>query len=433
MTEPSLPNLLANLAQQLPDASVLPDGKAAAEPLSLWPPSCQQTVEQVLGLFEQVQHDCEQLTADLLSCYEHLNKSFATITAVGRCTTEPQALETLTQEIARAVSSDISYYLGPLPAGGSAWRKMENLNLYTTCAADADKDYLAKHRQEILSLVNLHRPCQAAMIDYPDRSNHDHNGRGNVLVLSLTAETPQKPKGTLIFIRSSEHEPFAAIEMNLADSLAKMGSAVLDGIIYASQLNSAYLQTISSLVRAIEAKDSYTCGHSTRVAEVARKLGEAVGLPAQELQWLEWAGLLHDIGKIGIDDQIIRKPGKLTDEEFAAIKSHPEKSYKVLEPIEALRPALAAARHHHERFDGTGYPDGLKGEDIPLSARILQIADIWDALTSTRSYRQALKKEKALSIMQSEAGTVIDPILFEKFQSIFHSGIMPMENLIPSL
>jgi HD-GYP domain-containing protein (c-di-GMP phosphodiesterase class II) len=165
----------------------------------------------------------------------------------------------------------------------------------------------------------------------------------------------------------------------------------------------------------MEAKDEYTSGHSTRVSEMACRLAKHIGRSEKEIKQLEWAGLLHDVGKIGIRDEVLGKTDKLTEEEFDHIKTHSVMSYKVLEPLDILRDILPAARHHHEHYDGSGYPDGLIGQEIPLLARILQIADVWDALTSTRSYRKAMTEEKAEQIMREEAGTTMDPDLVESF------------------
>jgi HD-GYP domain-containing protein (c-di-GMP phosphodiesterase class II) len=123
---------------------------------------------------------------------------------------------------------------------------------------------------------------------------------------------------------------------------------------------------------------------------------------------LEWAGLLHDIGKIGIVDAVLSKPGRLTADEFDHIKTHPAQSAQVLQPVDGLRANLPIVRHHHEHNDGSGYPDGLVGEEIPLLARIIQVADTWDAITSSRSYRKAIPFDKALGIMREEAGIITD-------------------------
>ncbi len=376
--------------------------------------------QNILDIFDQTQEQIEQLTTELLICYDQLNSSFAAVTALGRCRIPEEGIDTLMQQVSTAINSWQSYYIGRPPYPNLIeWKNPDSTN-------PNNASFLKEHRPEINNVINSLQDHIVCMIDYQGQYDQDQRGRGNVLAVKLNSfDTEQENLGTFVFVRGDHQDMFAAVDMNLAAALVKMGTAVLDNIIYARKLDRAYFQTVTALVRAIEAKDAYTCGHSTRVAEFARILGQKIGMSPQQTHWLEWAGLLHDIGKIGINDQVLTKPGRLTDEEFDQIKSHPEKSYKVLEPIEALGPSFDAVRHHHEHYDGGGYPDGLAGEDIPLTARVLQIADVWDALTSTRSYRKALSTEKALTIMREEAGTTIDPNIFKHFEKLILENHLP--------
>ncbi len=159
-----------------------------------------------------------------------------------------------------------------------------------------------------------------------------------------------------------------------------------------------------SLATALDAKDNYTRGHSERVANYAEALGGAVGMGRSERKHLRRAGLLHDIGKIGIPLDYIEKPGPLTHEEYEVVKQHPRIGYEICKPLRTMVPLLLLIRGHHERLDGRGYPDGLRAEEIPLSLRCLSISDVYDALTSDRAYRKALSRESALLIMREEAG-----------------------------
>ena len=156
-------------------------------------------------------------------------------------------------------------------------------------------------------------------------------------------------------------------------------------------------------------------GHSERVAFYAQRLGEELGLDKQALERLYLTGLLHDIGKIGVDDAILRKPARLDDEEFAKINRHPESGWAILHGLEHLSYVLPGVLHHHEKFDGSGYPDGLAGENIPLDGRILAVCDAYDAMTSDRPYRQGMAHEKAESILRNGAGSHWDPELVTAF------------------
>jgi putative two-component system response regulator len=179
---------------------------------------------------------------------------------------------------------------------------------------------------------------------------------------------------------------------------------------------------IFSLANAIEAKDQFTKGHTDRVSSLAVSLGEYIGLNSEDIGTLSKGGILHDIGKIGIKDTILNKPGKLTAEEFEEIKKHPETGEKICLPLHSLQPVLPIIKHHHEKYDGSGYPCGLAGENIPLLARIMAIADVYDALTSRRAYRDAMSHTEAMEILRRETSeNKFDPLLFEKFEELIES------------
>ncbi|MFQ3651501.1 MAG: HD-GYP domain-containing protein, partial [Gemmataceae bacterium] len=167
--------------------------------------------------------------------------------------------------------------------------------------------------------------------------------------------------------------------------------------------------------RTVEERDSYTAGHARRVRDYCLALGTAIGLDRKQLARLRLAAQLHDIGKVAVPDAILNKPGRLSPEEFAVVKLHPVTGERILAPIVRNQEVLAAIRGHHERMDGSGYPDGLKGEEIPLLARLIAIPDCFDAVTTSRAYRGALAIETALEILRNGAGTHFDPHLIEAF------------------
>ncbi len=175
------------------------------------------------------------------------------------------------------------------------------------------------------------------------------------------------------------------------------------------------LSTVMALANSLEAKDPYTVGHSQRVAALSERLAQALGLPDSEIQYIRMAALLHDVGKIGIREAVINKPGPLTPAEYAHIQTHPLISERILVPVAELNGALRMIRGHHEHWDGSGYPDGLKGLEIPVGARIVTIADAYDAMTSQRPYRPALTHEVALREIAKGAGYHFDPSLSRLF------------------
>jgi putative two-component system response regulator len=169
------------------------------------------------------------------------------------------------------------------------------------------------------------------------------------------------------------------------------------------------LHVVQTLAEAIDAKDSYTNGHSGRVAAYSREIAKRAGYSQKRQNEIYMMGLLHDVGKIGVPDAVINKPGRLTDDEFAKIKNHPVMGARILKKIREMPKLVTGARWHHERYDGRGYPDGLKGTDIPEEARIIGVADAYDAMTSNRSYRDSMPQEKVREQIESGKGTQFDP------------------------
>jgi putative nucleotidyltransferase with HDIG domain len=194
----------------------------------------------------------------------------------------------------------------------------------------------------------------------------------------------------------------------LLASLARKAAVVIrNGKLY-NELNALFLNTIKTLVFVIEGKDAYTRGHSERVSLFSVLLAKRLGLSADQREALNWSALLHDIGKIKIPEAILQKQGKLTADEWTVIKNHPVYGAQILQPIEQLGESLSDIRHHHERIDGGGYPDGLGAEHIPLGARIIAVADTFDALTSDRCYRPRFDGSQALDILRENAGSQLD-------------------------
>ncbi len=183
-------------------------------------------------------------------------------------------------------------------------------------------------------------------------------------------------------------------------------------------LEAGYLDTLRSLASAIDAKDPYTRGHSERVAELAVEIGRELALPQETLAALVYGGILHDIGKIGVPDAILAKREALSGDERALVETHPETGAEIVAGVEFLRAAVPAIRGHHERWDGDGYPDRLRGEDIPLVARIVNAADTWDACTSSRPYQAALAERDALPMLAELRGTQFDPAVHDALVAV---------------
>ena len=179
---------------------------------------------------------------------------------------------------------------------------------------------------------------------------------------------------------------------------------------------------LATFSAALEARDPYLRGHSARVTSIAESLARRLGWRAERIDALRLGGSLHDVGKIAVNESVLCKPGPLTDEELAEIRTHPVAGARLIEGVDDLRPALPYVLHHHERWDGAGYPHGLAGEEIPIEARLLGVADAFDAMTSVRSYRPALSVEQALAELQRCAGSQFDPELAGTFVEGWRAG-----------
>jgi putative nucleotidyltransferase with HDIG domain len=180
----------------------------------------------------------------------------------------------------------------------------------------------------------------------------------------------------------------------------------------------AYESTLEGWSRALDLRDKETEGHTLRVTEMALSLARAIGVPEEDLVHIRRGSLLHDIGKMGIPDSILLKPSSLSPEEWAIMQKHPMYAYEMLFPISYLRPAIDIPYCHHEKWDGTGYPRGLKGEQIPLAARIFAVVDVWDALRSDRVYQPHWPEEKVYEYLQAQAGKHFDPQIVRSFMAL---------------
>ncbi len=188
-------------------------------------------------------------------------------------------------------------------------------------------------------------------------------------------------------------------------------------------LAEAYEATIEGWSRVLDLRDKETEGHTQRVTEMTVRLARELGVPEEEIIHIRRGALLHDIGKMGIPDNILQKPGPLTDDEWVEMRQHPEYARMMLNSITYLRPALEIPYCHHERWNGSGYPRSLKGEEIPISARIFSIVDVWDALLSNRPYRKGCTEESVLEYIRKNAGTYFDPRLVDSFLDLYHKGV----------
>jgi HD-GYP domain-containing protein (c-di-GMP phosphodiesterase class II) len=260
-------------------------------------------------------------------------------------------------------------------------------------------------------------------------------------VLCVLLRTPRKRLGVLHLDRGPLQTPFTKDDLHLADALAANVSAGIESASLLRKQRELFYSTITLMAEVIEMRDQYTGGHTQRVTQYALLLGEALKedpqlqISADDLRWIQIGTPLHDIGKIGIDDAILRKPDKLTPEEFEVMKTHTVKGAEIVSTVPDLRPIIPIVRSHHERWDGRGYPDGLGGEAIHPLARVVALADAFDAMTSDRPYRKGMAAAAAFDEIEKMAGRQFDPACAAAFLAIRDDLLREMSgqtNTVPS-
>ena len=264
-----------------------------------------------------------------------------------------------------------------------------------------------------------------------DRSHHfpDHSFVSVPLEkresgLALPMRTSKRVLGVLNINRKNDGTAFTEGDLKMLSILANQAAAALENSRLFVSLQEAYLTTIQSLALLLEHRDSYTSGHSLRVTSISVELGRRLGMSPEEIENLRVAATLHDIGKVGVPDTILNKPGALTDEEWAIVKRHPVIGHDIIAPISFLENATAVVKHHHERHDGKGYPDGRSQDDLPLDVKTVIIADAYDAMNSDRAYRKALAPEEIKEQIIDNSGTQFDPEVATAFIEMLNNGCL---------
>ncbi len=231
-------------------------------------------------------------------------------------------------------------------------------------------------------------------------------------------ERDHRPLGILLAVDKNDTTEFNSVDLKLLNNVGNQCSIFLENAALYHDMQDLFMGVLHALTRSIDAKDAYTRGHSQRVAELSRALARKIGLPEEQCERIYLSGLLHDVGKIGVPETVLTKPGKLTDEEFTLIKKHPEIGAQILGNIRQLQDIIPGVLYHHERWDGKGYPHMLAGEKIPLLGRIICVADSFDAMTSTRTYRAARSLEAVLEEIHRCAGAQFDAALAKAFTTL---------------
>ncbi|MBU2516560.1 MAG: HD-GYP domain-containing protein, partial [Proteobacteria bacterium] len=241
-----------------------------------------------------------------------------------------------------------------------------------------------------------------------------------IVILPLTAQG--KVIGILAADRPQGEAVVTSMDRDYLEVFANQVALAIENARMYRDLKESFLSTVKSLAQALEAKDSYTRGHSERVTTYAVRLATRLKMPSDEVDMLRRLGMLHDVGKIAIDRQILNKPGQLSPEDQELVRQHPSWGQSIIQPLKLNQGEIAIVRHHHERWDGLGYPDGLAGEAIPLPARVISVADAFDAMTSDRPYRNAMGLRDALKELERGSSTQFDPDVVEAFTTMVREG-----------
>jgi HD-GYP domain-containing protein (c-di-GMP phosphodiesterase class II) len=249
-----------------------------------------------------------------------------------------------------------------------------------------------------------------------------------IVILPLTAQG--RVIGILAADRPQGEVTVTGADRDYLEVFANQVALAIENARMYRDLKESFLSTVKSLAQALEAKDSYTRGHSERVTTYAVRLAARLQMPAQEVDMLRRLGMLHDVGKIAIDRQILNKPGQLSPEDQEMVRQHPSWGQSIIQPLKLSQGEISIVRHHHERWDGLGYPDGLAGEGIPLPARVISVADAFDAMTSDRPYRNAMGLRDALNELERGTGTQFDPRVVEVFTTMVREG--RLDDVLPS-
>lgn len=291
-----------------------------------------------------------------------------------------------------------------------------NMRVTALKSGQALLDYIAQKGTPDLILLDINMPGMDGF-ETLVRLREQEADQEEIPVIFLTADENEESEtkglslGAMDFIKKPFVPDVLTIRIRHMIDLNRLQKNLEQEVNKKTEENERlFLHVVQALAEAIDAKDTYTNGHSGRVAEYSREIAKRHGYKGKQLDDIYMLGLLHDVGKIGIPDAIINKPARLTDEEFEVIKNHPVMGAKILKSIKEMPSLMTGARWHHERYDGTGYPDGLKETDIPEEARINAVADAYDAMSSKRSYRDVLPQEKVREEIERGKGIQFDPV-----------------------
>jgi putative nucleotidyltransferase with HDIG domain len=368
----------------------------------------------------QEEEDSLSIINELDRCFEQIHLYSNVATQIKTLSLSGEMLDHLLQSILVNLRMDLAFSLFPQRMGFSLQRikpGLEGLLMHPS-----------HFSERLIQAMDLSAPSMEEGY-FIINDSRDHDG------FAPLHPRPFRFLGIRILHEGNHYGWFGVLSFNMAEILRRsemrllisiaeqIGVVIANSDLYLAQDN-FIINMVRTLVFAIEAKDPYTRGHSEQVHRLCGLMAEEMSLDEETNRILSWAAILHDIGKIGIPEHILSKPGRLDHDEYEIIKDHPDKGAKILTPLPQLQKALPGIRHHHEQYNGTGYPSGLKGEDIPFIARIIAVADTFDAITSDRAYRKGMLYSKGLEIITEVAGSQLDPEQVRVFTRIYDKHLI---------
>ncbi|UVW28724.1 HD domain-containing phosphohydrolase [Massilia sp. H6] len=385
---------------------------ASAQPPTAWDALAETLEDVAAGIADEcrLKKELDQMALELSERYEELHLVYAIDRQVQQLDPGADLFQRLLKSWAEQMDADVAAFVKP----------GENLCVHATnlSAPIHNLDLvLVEMRGDLYRFAHSSRaPIVINEVDDPRRAYIFTDLPYKLLCCPVVHE--RSVVAILVLANHLAKPDFSNSDRKLGELLANQlsGLSRMYGMLAETQKFNE--QMADALIEAVEAKDPYTRGHSERVHHISMQIGAAMNLGTRETEDLFWGSLLHDVGKIGIPDAVLCKPGRLTRDEYTFIMVHPERSYEILRHIERLKGAVPGARHHQEKFDGTGYPHALKGADIPLNARIIAVADTYDSITSSRAYRAGRSHEVAMAEIVRVAGSQLDPAIVRVLEEV---------------
>lgn len=365
---------------------------------------------------ETKHHELDGLVGNLTEAYETIHTLYGVGRAMGQVLSPELFLDGLAQELCNTLPFR---WVGCLLAPDATGNGTLDGRLFLGGDFPGTDDERDQTLDRAWIAAETHEGLDSVLL-------HPEDGLPGVLGKQLVVQ-PARRSGRLAAVlvagnRGGDGPHASSYETLMLEAAGGFLGSFLDNAALYAEQRATFLGTVKAMTAAIDAKDRYTRGHSERVAYLSKQLALAAGLDEHGAEEIYVSGLVHDIGKIGVPESVLCKPGRLTDEEFEIIKRHPRIGKTILEGIPSLQGVLPGVLHHHERYDGKGYPSGLAGEEIPLMARIMGIADTFDAMSSTRSYRPAMPRERVLAEIARCRGSQFDPELAPVFLTLDLDG-----------